>query len=154
VVTGYPLTEQTLEGLDYAALLEVAAAEGDGMITIEARTDPAGGQWVFGVDPIRQTWEILQFDPGERRFVPWTGPFAYGPGATPGSPATVELRVRQGQADLRIDGIDVAAAAEATLPTIGNQGTLSFGALMGSEGEEPFKVTYDAIGLFELRAGE
>jgi S1-C subfamily serine protease len=154
VVTGYPLTEQTLEGQDYAALLEVASARGDGMITIEARTDPAGGQWVFGIDPIRQTWEILQFDAGEQRFMPWTGPFAYGPGAAPGSPATVELRVRQGQADLRIDGIDVAAKAAAALPEIGNQGTLSFGALMGSDGEEPFEVAYDAIGLYELSPAE
>ena len=86
VVTGYPLTEQVLDGQDYAALLEVARARGDGMITIEARTDPAGGQWVFGVDPVRQTWEILNFNANEQRFTPWTGPFAYGPGAEPDSP--------------------------------------------------------------------
>lgn len=151
VVTGYPLTEQVLDGQDYAALLEVASAQGDGMITIEARTDPAGAQWVFGIDPIRQTWEILQFDAVEQRFMPWTGPYAYGSGAAPDAATTVELRVRQGQADLRIDGADVAGLASVALPEIGNQGTLSFGALMASEGKEPFQVAYDAIGLYELR---
>lgn len=154
VVTGYPLTEQTLDGQDYGALLEVARARGDGMITIEARTDPAGGQWVFGVDPIRQTWEILQFDAAEQRFMPLMGPYVYGSGAGLDASTTVELRVREGRADLRIDGIDVANAAAATLPAIGNQGTLSFGALMASAGEEPFEIAYEAIGLYELSPKE
>ena len=154
VVTGYPLTEQTLDGQDFAALLEVAHARGDGMITIEARTDPAGGQWVFGVDPVRQTWEILQYNADEQRFMPWTGPYAFGPGAGPDPATTVELRVRQGLAELWIDRVNVASTEDVALPAIGSRGTLSFGALMSSEGVEPFEVAYDAIGLYELSPAE
>ena len=71
LVSGFPLSEadDPLTGQDFAALLRIDEASGDGMVTIETRTDPAGGQWVFAVDPTRQTWEVLQFDTESARFV-------------------------------------------------------------------------------------
>ena len=76
LVSGFPLSEadDPLTGQDFAALLRIDEASGDGMVTIETRTDPAGGQWVFAVDPTRQTWEVLQFDTAERavRHADWT----------------------------------------------------------------------------------
>ncbi len=80
LVSGFPLSEadDPLTGQDFAALLRIDEASGDGMVTIETRTDPAGGQWVFAVDPTRQTWEVLQFDTESARFVTRIGPYAYG----------------------------------------------------------------------------
>ena len=71
LVSGFPLSEadKPLTGQDFAALLRIDEASGDGMVTIETRTDPAGGQWVFAVDPTQQTWEVLQFDTESARFV-------------------------------------------------------------------------------------
>ncbi|MDF2761034.1 MAG: hypothetical protein K0S99_3669, partial [Thermomicrobiales bacterium] len=71
LVSGFPLSEadDPLTGQDFAALLRIGEASGDGMVTIETRTDPAGGKWVFAVDPTRQTWEVLQFDTSHARFV-------------------------------------------------------------------------------------
>ena len=58
--------------------------------------------------------------------------------------------VEQGFPLLFVDGTDLAAAAAVPLPEIGNEGNLSFGALMSSEGTEPFMVAFDAIALYEL----
>lgn len=150
LVSGYPMTPATLAGEDFAALLRISEAAGDGMVTIETRTDPAGGQWVFAVDPERQTWEVLQFDAGESRFMPWAGPFSYGEGEETAALETVELRVRDGFPVLLVNGSDVAARAGTPLPEIGNEGNLSFGALMSSEGTSPFHVSFEEIALYEL----
>jgi hypothetical protein len=120
------------------------------MVTIETRTDPAGGQWVFAVDPTRQTWEVLQFDTESARFVTKIGPYAFGTGGSPQPLETVELQVRDGFPLLLVNGLDVAVAANAELPEIGNRGHISFGALMASAGEIPFSVSFDEIGLYEL----
>jgi hypothetical protein len=58
--------------------------------------------------------------------------------------------VRDGFPTLLVNGVDVAAAASAVLPEIGNRGQVSFGALMASEGKVPFSVSFDEIGLYEL----
>jgi S1-C subfamily serine protease len=152
LVSGFPLSEAAdpLAGQDFAALLRIDEASGDGMVTIETRTDPAGGQWVFAVDPTRQTWEVLQFDAGSAQFVTSIGPYGYGTAASPRPLETVELRVRDGFPTLLVNGVDVAAAAGAVLPEIGNQGQVSFGALMASEGTTPFSVAFAEIGLYEL----
>ncbi|HEX2281292.1 MAG TPA: trypsin-like peptidase domain-containing protein [Thermomicrobiales bacterium] len=152
LVSSFPLSEadDPLNGQNFAALLQINEASGDGMVTIETRTDPAGGQWVFAVDPTRQTWEVLQFDTENALFATSTGPFAYG---TPGSPQqleTVELRVRDGVPLLLVNGVDVAAAAGTVLPEIGNRGEVGFGALMASEGKIPFSVSFGEIALYEL----
>ena len=150
LVSGFPLTEADtpLTGQDFAALLRIDDSSGDGMVTIETRTDPGGGQWVFAVDPSRQTWEVLQFDTESARFITRIGPYAYGTaGLQP--LASVELRVRDGVPTLLVNGHDVAAT-NAVLPEIGNRGSVSFGALMASEGKVPFSVSFDAIGLYEL----
>jgi hypothetical protein len=120
------------------------------MVTIETRTDPAGEQWVFAVDPSRQTWEVLQFDTESARFITRIGPYAYGTAGPPQPLATVELRVRDGAPTLLVNGQDVAVATSAVLPEIGNRGSVSFGALMTSEGKVPFSVSFDEIGLYEL----
>ena len=152
LVSGFPLSPvpDPLTGQDFAAVLRIAEASGDGMVTIETRTDPAGGQWVFAVDPTRQTWEVLQFAPDEARFVTSAGPYNYGTEDRSAPLQTVELRVTDGFPLLLVNGIDVAAVASATLPEIGNEGHVSFGALMASEGEIPFSVSFDEIGLYEL----
>ncbi len=152
LVSGFPLSEadKPLTGQDFAALLRIDETSGDGMVTIETRTDPAGGQWVFAVDPSRQTWEVLQFDAESARFVTWTGPYTYGTEDTPRPLETIELRVRDGFPLLLVNEVDVAAAASAVLPEIGNRGHVSFGALMASEGTVPFSVSFDEIGLYEL----
>jgi hypothetical protein len=152
LVSGFPLSpaENPLTGQDFAAVLRIDETRGDGMVTIETRTDPGGGQWVFAVDPTRRTWEVLQFDRESARFVPWTGPHEYGTEESGGSLETVELRVTDGFPRLLINGIDVAATASASLPEIGNTGSISFGALMASEGTVPFSVSFDEIGLYEL----
>ncbi len=153
VISGYPLSpnDAPLAGEDFAALLRIRETSGDGMVTIEARTDPAGGQWVFAVDPTRQTWEVLQFDPTAGQFLPWSETHSYAAAIEPvASLESVELRVTDGFPLLFINGIDVAAAAGAALPEIGNEGSVSFGALMASEGTEPFTVAFDEIGLYEL----
>jgi Trypsin-like peptidase domain len=152
LVSGFPLSEadKPLNDLDFAALLRIDQASGDGMVTIETRTDPAGGQWVFAVDPTRQTWEVLQFEMESARFVTSIGPFAYGTAGSSRPLETVELRVHDGFPVLLVNGIDVAAAASAILPEIGNRGHVSFGALMASEGKIPFSVSFDEIGLYEL----
>ncbi|MFN8594370.1 MAG: trypsin-like peptidase domain-containing protein [Thermomicrobiales bacterium] len=149
LVSGYPLTEQPLQGQDYAALLVLASAEGDGMVTIETHASE-DEQYVFAVDPERQTWEVLHFDPAEQRFMPWGGPYGYGT-ASSEPLKTVELRVRDGFPILLLDGVDVAALASASLPEVGGEGEVRFGALMASEGSTPFKVAFDEIGLYELR---
>ena len=113
-------------------------------------TDPSGGQWVFAVDPTRRTWEVLQFDRDSARFVPWTGPHGYGTDENSRPLETVELRVTDGFPLLLVNGIDVAATASSPLPEIGNEGSVSFGALMASEGTVPFSVSFDEIGLYEL----
>jgi hypothetical protein len=118
------------------------------MVTIETRTDPAGSQWVFAVDPIDRTWEVLRYDSAEAQFSPWAGPYIYH---TPTADLeTVELRVTDGFPLLLIDGVDVAASSHVSLPAIGNEGDVSFGALMESEGSAPFTVTFEEIGLYEL----
>jgi hypothetical protein len=120
------------------------------MVTIETRTDPAGGQWVFAVDPTRQTWEVLEFDAESGRFVTRIGPYAYEMAGSPQPLETVELRVRDGFPTLLVNGVDVATVAGAVLPEIGNRGHVSFGALMASAGVLPFSVSFDEIGLYEL----
>ena len=152
LVSGFPLSEaeNPLAGQDFAAVLRIDETSGDGMVTIETRTDPAGGQWVFAVDPTRQTWEVLEFDAEDARFVTSIGPFSYGAAGSPQPLETVELRVRDGFPMLLVNGVDVAAAASAELPEIGNRGHVSFGALMASEGKIPFSVSFDEIGLYEL----
>src|SRR5829696_2535794 len=152
LVSGFPLSEadKPLNDQDFAALLRIDEASGDGMVTIETRTDPDGGQWVFAVDPTRQTWEVLQFETESARFVTTIGPYTYGMAGSPRPLETVELRVRDGFPMLLVNGIDVAAAASAVLPEIGNRGHVSFGALMASEGKIPFSVSFDEIGLYEL----
>lgn len=149
LVSGYPLTEEPLAGQDFAALLTVDTADGDGMVTIETRTDPAGEKWVFAVDPEKRTWEVLRFDAANGQFMPWTGPHVY-PSTSGPSLETVELRVTDGSPSLLVNGIDVSAAAGETLPPIGNEGEISFGALMASEGAKPFHVAFDQIALYEL----
>jgi S1-C subfamily serine protease len=153
LISGYPLSPATdpLAGEDFAALLRIRDSSGDGMVTIETRTDPDGSQWVFAVDPTRQTWEVLQFDAEATQFLPWSETYAYGAlGEAIATLETVELRVTDGFPLLFVNGIDVAAAANASLPEIGNEGSVSFGALMASEGTEPFTVSFDEIGLYEL----
>jgi hypothetical protein len=149
LVSGYPLAPAPLTGQDFAALLHIGPVSGDGMVTIETRTDPAGGQWVFAVDPVRRTWEVLQFDGDAGQFLPWGGPYAFG--AEDAAPLeTVELRVSDGFPILLVNGVDVAAAAGASLPEVGNRGDVSFGALMASEGSVPFQVAFEEIALYEL----
>src|ERR671912_103737 len=152
LVSGFPLSEADLPlaGQDFAAMLRIDETTGDGMVTIETRTDPAGRQWVFAVDPTDRTWEVLEFDRDGARFVTWTGPYEYGAEGSPRPLETVELRVRDGFPTLFVNGVDVAAAASAVLPEIGNRGHVSFGALMTSEGKVPFSVSFDEIGLYEL----
>jgi S1-C subfamily serine protease len=148
VVTGYPLTATPLAGENYAVLLEIGESSGDGMVTVETRTDPDGGQWVFAVDPTRQTWEVLQFDTESGQFGPWSEAHDYhDPDA---NLTSVELRVTEGFPTLLVDGVDVAAEAGVALPEVGNVGDLSFGALMESEGTVPFSVSFDQVGLYEL----
>jgi hypothetical protein len=120
------------------------------MVTIETRTDPAGEQWVFAVDPTQQTWEVLQFDTESARFVTRIGPYDSGTDSSQQPLETVELRVRDGFPMLLVNGLDVAADANAVLPEIGNRGHIGFGALMASAGEVPFSVSFDEIGLYEL----
>ncbi len=152
LVSGFPLSpaDDPLDGQDFAAVLRIDEARGDGMVTIETRTDPAGGQWVFAVDPTRGTWEVLQFDRENARFVTSIGPYRYGSEGSSRPLETVELRVTDGIPLLLVNGIDVAAAASGSLPEIGNEGSISFGALMASEGSVPFSVSFDEIGLYEL----
>lgn len=150
LVSGYPLTEEPLAGQDFAVRLDVASATGDGMVTIETRIDPAGGQFVFAVDPGRQTWEVLQFDAAQRRFMPWGGPYRYGPNVADSPLETVELRVTDGFPLLLVNGTDVAAEAGVSLPRIGSEGEISFGALMASEGAVPFNAAFEEVALYEL----
>ena len=152
LVSGFPLSpaEDPLTGQDFAAVLRIAESRGDGMVTIETRTDPAGGQWVFAVDPTHRTWEVLEFDRDSARFVTLTGPYKYEAEDNSQGLETVELRVTDGFPLLLVNGIDVAARARASLPEIGNEGSISFGALMASEGTAPFSVSFDEIGLYEL----
>ncbi len=152
LVSGFPLSpaDSPLTGQDFAASLRIDEASGDGMVTIEARTDPAGGQWVFAVDPTRQTWEVLQFATESARFVTQMGPFAYGTTDNSQPLETIELRVRDGFPVLLVNGVNVTRAAGAVLPEIGNRGHVSFGALMASEGKIPFSVSFDEVALYEL----
>jgi len=92
---------------------------------------------------------VLQFDEGAGQFLPAAGPFTYGD-EVGSALESVELRVTEGFPILLLNGVDVAAQAKTPLPEIGSRGTLSFGALMRSEGTEPFTVTFDEIALYEL----
>lgn len=148
-ISSFPLSIVPLAGEDFAAVLSVRETSGDGMITFETQTDPDGGQWVFAVDPGNRTWEILEYSTEDGQYVPWAGAFAFPDGVAP-QVSTIELRVAQGFPLLFVDGVDLAAAAGVPLPEIGNEGDLSFGALMSSEGTEPFMVAFDAIALYEL----
>ena len=109
---------------------------GDGMVTIETRTDPAGGQWVFAVDPTRQTWEVLQFDTAERavRHLDRTVCLRRRPAvrgrSRPSSCACGRLPV------LLVNGVDVAAAASAVLPEIGNRGQRQLRRVDGLRGQD------------------
>jgi hypothetical protein len=153
LISGYPLSpaDAPLAGEDFAALLRIRDASGDGMVTIETRTDPAGGQWVFAVDPTRQTWEVLEFDAAAGQFLPWSDTHSYAAATEPGAPLeSIELRVTDGFPLLFVNGVDVAAAAGVALPEIGNEGSVSFGALMTSEGTVPFSVSFDEVGLYEV----
>ncbi len=153
LISGFPLSPEDapLTGEDFAALLRIDETSGDGMVTIEARTDPAGSQWVFAVDPTQKTWEVLQFDTARAQFLPWSEAYDYGTaGEANVALQSVELRVTDGFPLLYIDGRDVVAAAGAALPEIGNEGSVSFGALMISEGSVPFAVSFDEIALYEL----
>lgn len=148
-ISSFPLTTSTLEGQNYAAVLTLREAGGDGMVTFETHTDPGGGQFVFAVDPDARTWEVLEYSEDDEQFVPWAGAFPF-PKTVNGDVSTIELRVTQGFPLLLVNGVDVAAAASTPLPEIGAEGDLRFGALMSSEGTDPFVVEFDAIALYEL----
>jgi hypothetical protein len=148
LVSGFPLQDALLAGEDVAVVLRISETGGDGMVTIETRTDR--GEWIFAVDPTRQTWEVLRREEVGGQFVTWTGPHPYGTAAATLDLDSVELRIIDGFPLLLVDGIDVAASADAPLPEIGNDGELSFGALMSSDGIAPFIVTYDEIAVYEL----
>ena len=148
-ISSFPLTVDPLEGQNYAAVLELGRVSGDGMVTFETHTDPEGGQWVFAVDPGNRTWEVLEYSADDAQFVPWAGAFSFPPDVN-GEITTIELRVREGFPLLLVNGVDLAAAAATPLPEIGAEGEIRFGALMSSEGTEPFTAEFDAIALYEL----
>ena len=148
-ISSFPLTTAALEGQNYAALLSLRRTSGDGMVTFETHTDPEGGQWVFAVDPGNRTWEVLEYSSDDSQFVPWAGAFSL-PDSVGGDITSIELRVTEGFPLLLVNGVDVAAAASTPLPEIGAEGELRFGALMSSEGKEPFGAEFDAIALYEL----
>jgi S1-C subfamily serine protease len=148
-ISSFPLTTSPLEGQNYAAVLDLRNTSGDGMVTFETHTDPDGGQWVFAVDPGNRTWEVLEYSSEDDQFVPWTGSFSF-PDTLTGDVTSIELRVTEGFPLLLVNGVDLAAAASTPLPEIGAEGELRFGALMSSEGTEPFTAEFDAIALYEL----
>lgn len=148
-ISSFPLTTSSLTGQNYAAVLDLRGASGDGMVTFETHTDPDGGQWVFAVDPGNRTWEVLEYSGDDAQFVPWAGAFPF-PDTVVGEVTTIELRVTEGFPLLLVNGVDLAAAAATPLPEIGAAGELRFGALMTSEGTEPFTAEFEAIGLYEL----
>jgi S1-C subfamily serine protease len=148
-ISSFPLTTSSLEGQDFAAVLALRSAGGDGMVTFETHTDPAGGQWVFAVDPDNRTWEVLEYSPDDAQFVPWAGAFSF-PETVTGEVTSIELRVTEGFPLLLVNGVDLAAAASTPLPEIGAEGEVRFGALMSSEGTEPFVAEFDSIALYEL----
>lgn len=149
LVSGFPLTRESLAGENYAVLLTIASAEGDGMVTIETHTDPAGGQWVFAVDPAKRTWEVLEYSSADKQFMPLAGPYPLGSDVR-GPVERIELRVTDGFPLLFVNDVDLAAIASVPLPQIGNQGDIRFGALMSSEGKAPFEVAFASVGLYEL----
>lgn len=148
-ISSFPLTTTPLTGQNYAAVLELRRAVGDGMVTFETHTDPEGGQWVFAVDPENRTWEVLEYSSDDARFVPWTGAFSF-PDEVTGDVTSIELRVTEGFPLLLVNGVDLAAAASTPLPEIGAEGEVRFGALMSSEGTKPFSVAFEGIALYEL----
>jgi S1-C subfamily serine protease len=148
-ISSFPLTTAPLEGQNYAALLDLRRTSGDGMVTFETHTDPEGGQWVFAVDPVHRTWEVLEYSSEDAQFVPWAGAFSF-PETVSGDVTTIELRVTEGFPLLLVNGTDLAAAASTPLPEIGAEGEIRFGALMSTEGSEPFSAEFDAIALYEL----
>ncbi|MDQ2655368.1 MAG: trypsin-like peptidase domain-containing protein [Chloroflexota bacterium] len=148
-ISSFPLTKAPLEGQNYAAVLDLRRTSGDGMVTFETHTDPDGGQFVFAVDPGNRTWEVLEYSSDDAQFVPWAGAFSF-PDTVSGDVASIELRVTEGFPLLLVNGVDLAAAASTPLPEIGAEGELWFGALMSSEGSEPFVAEFDAIALYEL----
>lgn len=148
-ISSFPLTTSPLEGQNYAAVLDLRSTSGDGMVTFETHTDPGGGQFVFAVDPGNRTWEVLEYSGDDAQFVPWAGAFSL-PETVSGDITSIELRVTEGFPLLLVNGVDVAAAAATPLPEIGAEGELRFGALMSSEGTEPFTAEFEAIALYEL----
>jgi hypothetical protein len=148
-ISSFPLTTSPLEGQNYAAVLDLRHASGDGMVTFETHTDPDGGQFVFAVDPGNRTWEVLEYSSEDDQFVPWGGAFPF-PETVTGDVTRIELRVTEGFPLLLVNGVDLAAAAATPLPEIGAEGELRFGALMSSEGAKPFTAEFDAIALYEL----
>ncbi len=148
-ISSFPLTTSALEGQNYAAVLDLRQTRGDGMVTFETHTDPDGGQWVFAVDPGNRTWEVLEYSGDDDQFVPWAGSFAL-PNTVTGDITSIELRVTEGFPILLVNGVDVAAAASTPLPEVVAEGEIRFGALMSSEGTEPFSAEFDAIALYEL----
>jgi hypothetical protein len=148
-ISSFPLTTSPLKGQNYAAVLDLRSTSGDGMVTFETHTDPDGGQFVFAVDPGNRTWEVLEYSSDDAQFVPWAGAFSF-PDTVTGDVTNIELRVTEGFPLLLVNGVDLAAAASTPLPEIGAEGELRFGALMSSEGTEPFTAEFDAIGLYEI----
>ena len=148
-ISSFPLMTSPLEGQDYAAVLDLRRTGGDGMVTFETHTDPEDGQWVFAVDPGNRTWEVLEFSSDDAQFVPWAGAFPF-PETVAGDVTRIELRVTEGFPLLLVNGVDLAAAAATPLPEIGAEGELRFGALMTSEGTEPFAAEFEALALYEL----
>lgn len=151
LVSGFPLTREPLDRENYAVLLTIASAQGDGMVTIETHTDPEGGQWVFAIDPEQRTWEVLEYSAADSQFMPLGGPYPLGPEVND-AVQRIELRVTDGFPLLFVNDVDLAANAGVPLPEIGNQGEIRFGALMASEGETPFEVAFASIGLYELES--
>ncbi|MFT4037046.1 MAG: trypsin-like peptidase domain-containing protein [Thermomicrobiales bacterium] len=149
LVSSFPLSQTSLAGENYAAVLDVRSAAGDGMITFETHTDPAGGQWVFAIDPTLRTWEVLEYSVDEAQFMPLLGAFPL-PASVGDEITRVELRVNEGFPLLLVNGVDVAAAAATPLPEIGAEGEIRFGALMTPEGTTPFSVAFESIALYEL----
>lgn len=148
-ITWFPFSPTPLAGEDYAALVRIVEARGDGNIIIQTRTGPRGEAWLFAVDSGRHTWQVMGQDAESGKFVTAVGPFDYAAAAS-GPLESIEVRVRDGFPLLYINGIDVVAGTSAVLPRVGNEGSVDFGASMSPEGVVPVSVIFDAIGLYEL----
>ena len=148
-ITWFPFSPTPLTGEDYAALVGIREASGDGSVIIQTRTGPQGEAWLFAVDPAQHTWQVMGQDAASGKFVTAAGPFDYAT-AVSGPLASIEVRVRDGFPLVFINGIDVVAGTSAVLPEVGNEGSVEFGVSMSPEGIAPVRVTFDAIGLYEL----